>query len=112
MQGMPLSAKSTTHETLVGLHVIDEASYQRYRAGMMPLLEACGGRFRYDFRVSEVLRSETPDPINRVFVIAFPSLEVMQSFFTHPKYLAIRKQHFEPAVKAVIRIAEYDSGPA
>jgi len=102
---------NTTHETLVALHVTDEASYQRYRAGMTPLLEACGGRFRYDFRVSEVLRSETPDPINRVFVIAFPSAGVMQRFFADPKYLAIRKQHFEPAVKAVTRIAAYERGP-
>ena len=25
-----------------------------------------------------------------------------------PKYLAIRKQHFEPAVKAITRIASYE----
>ena len=103
-----MEAKATTHETLVGLFVSDEAGYQRYRAGMMPLLQACGGRFRYDFRVSEVLRSETSDPINRVFVIAFPSAEAMQRFFADPKYLAIRKQHFEPAVKAITRIASYE----
>jgi uncharacterized protein (DUF1330 family) len=102
-----MSAHTTTHETLVGLHVADEAGYQRYRAGMTPLLEACGGRFRYDFRVSEVLRSETPEPINRVFVIAFPSAEAMQRFFEDPKYLAVRKQHFEPAVRSVTRIATF-----
>ncbi len=103
-----MSPKQTTHETLVGLHVTDEAGYQRYRAGMIPLLEACGGRFRYDFRVNEVLRSESAEPINRVFVIAFPSADAMRSFFRDPKYLAIRKQHFEPAVKAITRIAEYE----
>jgi uncharacterized protein (DUF1330 family) len=106
-----MSAKSTTHESLVGLYVTDEASYQRYRAGMTPLLQACGGHFRYDLRVSEVLRSETPEPINRVFVIAFPSAEVMKRFFANPEYLAVRKQHFEPAVKGVTRIAAYDRGP-
>ena len=106
-----MSAETTTYETLVGLHVTDEAAYQRYRAGMTPILEACGGRFRYDFRVSEVLRSETPAPINRVFVISFPSSAVMQRFYADPKYLAIRKQHFEPAVKAVTRIASYGRDP-
>ncbi len=106
-----MSSPTSTHETLVGLQVTDEASYQRYRASMTPLLEACGGRFRYDFRVSEVLRSETPEAINRVFVIAFPSAGVMQRFFADAQYLAIRKQHFEPAVKAVTRIAEYGRGP-
>ena len=74
---------------------------------MMPLLKACGGRFRYDFRVSEVLHGETSEPINRVFVIAFPSEEVMQRFFADPKYLTVRKQHFEPAVRSVVRIASY-----
>src|SRR5262245_66024727 len=102
-----MNTTATAHETLVGLHVTDEASYRKYRAGMTPLLEACGGRFRYDLRVSEVLRSETPEPINRLFVIAFPSAEVMRRFFADPKYLAMRKQHFEPAVKAVTRIAAY-----
>jgi uncharacterized protein (DUF1330 family) len=103
--------QTTTHETLVGLHVTDEAGYQRYRAAMTPLLEACGGRFRYDFRVSEMLRGETPEPINRVFVIAFPSVEVMHRFFADPKYLAIRREHFEPAVRSVTRIAAYERGP-
>jgi len=107
-----MSAPTTTHETLVGLYVDDEAGYQRYRAAMTPLLEACGGRFRYDFRVSEVLRSETREPINRVFVIAFPSAEVMQRFFADPKYLAIRKQHFEPAVKAVTLLSAYERAPS
>lgn len=98
----------STHEALVGLHVTDEAGYRRYREGMLPLLEACGGRFRYDFQVSEVLRSETREPINRVFVIAFPSAEVMERFFADPRYLAVRERHFTPAVGAVTRIATYD----
>jgi len=106
-----MSAKTTSHETLVGLYVTDEASYQRYRAGMTPLLEACGGRFRYDFRVSEVLRSETSEAINRLFVIAFPSAEAMQRFFADPKYLTIRRQHFEPAVRAITTIAAYARDP-
>jgi uncharacterized protein (DUF1330 family) len=101
----------STHETLVGLHVTDEAGYARYREGMLPLLEACGGRFRYDFQVREVLRSETPEPINRVFVIAFPSAAVMEGFFQDPRYLAVRERHFNPSVKSVTRIAAYDRAP-
>lgn len=103
-----MSTARTTHEVLVGLQVSDEAGYRRYREGMTPLLKACGGSFRYDFRVSEVLRSETPEPINRLFVIAFPSREVKEQFFSNPEYLAIRARHFDSSVEAVTRMAAFD----
>lgn len=89
---------------LVGLNVTDEAEYVRYRAGMTPLLQALGGDFRYDFRVAETLRSEADHPINRVFVIGFPSREVAERFFTDERYLEIRKAHFERAVQGATRI--------
>jgi uncharacterized protein (DUF1330 family) len=91
-------------EYLIGLQVTDEAEYARYREGMTPLLHEVGGSFRYDFRVSEVLKSESDHPINRVFVIAFPSREVADSFFAEPRYLAVRKAHFDSSVHGVTRI--------
>ena len=45
------------YEIVVGWFVTDEAGYQRYRDGMMPILHAHGGAFGYDLRVSQVLRS-------------------------------------------------------
>lgn len=107
-----MSAEPATHETLVGLHVTDDEGYRRYRAGMTPILRAHGGRFRYDFRVSEVLIGETPEPINRVFVIAFPNAEAQRAFFSDPAYLAVRKCHFDPSVAAITRIAVYPGAPA
>ena len=59
-------------ETLVALNVVDDEAYQAYRDQMMPILHRYGGGFGYDFRVSEVLRSETDAPINHVFTIHFP----------------------------------------
>jgi len=103
-----MSQPRATHEILVGLNVLDDAGYRRYREGMTPLLEACGGSFRYDFRVSEVLKSETGEPINRLFVIVFPDITTKERFFSDPEYLAIRARHFEPAVREVTRIASYD----
>lgn len=97
-----------THEVLVGLHVTDEAGYQRYREGMTPLLAARGGRFRYDFRVAEVLHGETQAPINRVFVLAFPERAAKTAFFADPAYRAVRARHFAGAVDAVTEIAVYD----
>ena len=95
-------------EMLIGLQVTDDETYGRYRAGMTPLLEVAGGSFRYDFRVSDVLKSETSEPINRLFVIAFPDARTKDEFFANPEYLAVREEFFGPSVAATTRISEYE----
>ncbi len=95
-------------EYLIGLHVTDEESYRQYRTGMTPILREYGGSFRYDFRVEEILRSEATDPINRLFVISFPSRKIADRFFADETYVEIRRTFFEPAVQAVAMIAEYE----
>ena len=98
---------SNRHEILVGLHVTDDAGYQRYRDGMTPLLDACGGSFRYDFRVSEMLQGKAEKPINRLFLMSFPDEKTKTAFFSDPAYLAVRGEHFDGAVDVVERIAEF-----
>ena len=56
---------------VVGLQVTDDDVYTQYREAMKPLLEQAEGGFRYDFKVSEVLKSEEGLPVNRVFAIYF-----------------------------------------
>ncbi|PWG63536.1 DUF1330 domain-containing protein [Sediminicurvatus halobius] len=94
-------------EMLMALHVTDDAGYQRYREAMTPILERHGGGFGYDFRVSEVLRSQVEHPINRVFTIRFPDQPASRAFFAHPEYLDVRRRYFEDAVSAMTIIAEY-----
>ncbi len=89
-----------TYERIMGLHVTDDAEYQRYREGMMPILKSFGGSFGYDFRVSEVLISKSADEINRVFTIEFPSKEAMEKFFSNPDYLIVQRRHFDKSVKS------------
>ena len=101
-------APLTTYEFLVGLNVTDDASYTRYRAGMTPILEECGGSFRYDFRVGEVLKNEDGQPINRLFVITFPDRATSESFFADPNYLAVRSEFFGPAVESTTIISAYE----
>jgi uncharacterized protein (DUF1330 family) len=67
-------------ETLVGLYVTDDDLYQKYREGMLPILQTYGGGFGYDFKVSEVLKSEVEEPINRVFTIFFENEDAMNTF--------------------------------
>ncbi len=94
-------------ETLVGLHVVDEEGYQMYRNKMTSILESYGGGFGYDFKISELLKSNTKAPINRVFTISFPDQDSKDSFFSNNEYLEIRKRHFEKSVTDTTIIATY-----
>lgn len=97
------------YERMVGLNVVDDEAYTAYRAGMTPLLHAVGGRFRYDFRVSEQLQSDATHPINRVFLIGFPDRAAHERFFADPRYLEVRRAHFERAVQGATVLAICES---
>jgi len=92
----------------MGLNVIDDQEYQRYREAMLPILNAYGGTFGYDFRVSEVLLSKTEDDINRVFTIEFPSKQKMEEFFSNPDYVVVQNRHLKNSInsKTVISMHE------
>ncbi len=95
-------------ERIMGLHVIDDDAYQKYREGMTPILESFGGSFGYDFKIAKTLRSKTDEVINRVFTIEFPSREVMDQFFANPDYLAVQKRHFVGSVESKTVIAMHE----
>jgi uncharacterized protein (DUF1330 family) len=95
-------------EMLVGLNVVNDAAYQSYREEMEPILKNYGGGFGYDFKVSEVLTSDTEAPINRVFTIYFSNKDSMNSFFSNDEYLKIKQRHFEKSVTDTTIIATYE----
>jgi len=107
MDVKPNLAKSERFEILVGLHVSDDAIYDQYRAGMTPILEEHGGYFSYDFRVSEMLKGDSEDPFNRVFIISFPDESTQEQFFSNEAYKEVRAKYFDPAVKSGGIIASY-----
>jgi len=82
----------------MGLMVVDEGMYGQYRRAMAPYLQRHGGSFRYDFKIAETLFSETPEPINRVFVIAFPDKAANDAFLADPEYLKVREAFYKPSV--------------
>lgn len=98
------------YELLIGLNVTDDAGYQQYREAMHPILEAHGGGFRYDFRVSETLQSDADHEINRVFALFFEDKNARERFFANEAYQAVRKQYFAPSVAGSTVIAAYDIG--
>lgn len=95
-------------EMLVGLNVVDEEQYQKYRELMTPVLQRYGGGFGYDFKVSKVLQSKTTAPINRVFTIYFGNKDMMDSFFSNHEYLKIKQQYFEQSVTDTTIISTYE----
>jgi uncharacterized protein (DUF1330 family) len=101
-------AAEPRHLRLYGLQITDAAEYLRYRAAMMPILARHGGAFGYDFVVGEVLKSYTPERINRVFTMSFPGHHSAERFFSDPAYLVARARHFERAVESVTTIANFE----
>ena len=97
-----------TFERVMGLYVSDDEEYQRYRDGMLPILNSYGGSFGFDFKVSEVLQSKTDDEINRVFTIEFPSKEAMDDFFSNPEYLEVKNRHFDHSVTSITVISVHE----
>ncbi|WP_437992601.1 DUF1330 domain-containing protein [Sorangium sp. So ce145] len=102
-----MGAEGRQHVLLVGLQVTDEASYARYRAGMMPILLSHGGAFGHDFVVARVLKGD--ERINRVFTLVFPDRAARERFFADPQYRAVRAELFEPAVAATFILGELEA---
>jgi uncharacterized protein (DUF1330 family) len=101
--------KIMAYQMLVGLFVSDQDTYAQYRSEIAPLLEAAGGKFRYDFEVARTLRSEQGEDVNRVFVLQFPDRMHKERFFADPQYQSIRARLFVPAVKGGGPLAEWDN---
>lgn len=106
--GIRNSALEMAYELILVLNVTDDESYQQYRDAMRPILEAHGGGFRYDFRISETLKSQADHPINRVFAIYFSDKEARSQFFANEAYQSVRRQYFEPAVDGSTVIASHE----
>lgn len=91
---------------VVALEVTDDATYDRYRDGMRPILSEYEGRFDWDVRGGEVLVSPDANAVNRVFAISFPDHGRRVAFFADPRYLAVRAEFFERSVAQVHIVAE------
>lgn len=94
------------HTLVIALEVHDQGAYDRYRAGMRPILAEYGGRFDWDVRGGEVLESPDAVAVNRLFVMSFARREQCVAFFADPRYTAVRSEFFDPAVSALHTITE------
>lgn len=97
-----------SYEILVGLNVIDDLKYDDYRKAMKPILSKYEGMFGYDFKVSEVLISQSETEINRVFTINFSSETMMERFFSDPHYMRVKEEYFVASVGGTTIISSYE----
>ena len=94
------------HTIVVALEVTDTNTYERYRAGMRPILAEFGGRFDWDFRGGEVLTSPDAPGVNRVFALSFPDRAQRVDFFADSRYVEVRAEFFDASVAKVHIVAE------
>jgi uncharacterized protein (DUF1330 family) len=79
-----------TAYAIVDLEVIDIEQYLRYQRAVKPLLEAVGAR--YLARGGEHRVFEGDDQPNRLILMEFPSLEVMEEFYQSEAYQSLELQ--------------------
>ncbi len=96
------------YEKMMGLEILDDDLYARYRAAMLPILQAHGGGFRYDFKVAETLKNYEGRAINRVFALYCDSKERMDAFFSNADYLKVKAEFFVKSVGDTTILSEYD----
>lgn len=97
-----------SYEMVVGLNIKDDSVYSKYREAMTPILKKFGGGFRYDFKVSDVLKNEEERPINRVFTIHFKDKDSMEKFFSNSEYTKAKETFFEKSVADTTIISQYE----
>lgn len=96
------------YEMLVGLWVKNDELYTTYREKLKPFLAKYDGGFRYDFTIEKVLKSDSENPINRVFAINFKDRSSMDSFFSDPGYLVVKEKYFSESVSVTTIMAKYE----
>lgn len=96
------------YEILVGLQVVNGEMYKKYRSAIESILNSYGGGFDFDCVISEVLLSQFEMPINRLFIIKFPSQVAASEFFYDSEYLQVKKRYFEGAVLSTTIISRYE----
>jgi uncharacterized protein (DUF1330 family) len=103
-----MAADGRRHVILLGVEVVDQAGYARYRAEMTPILASYGGSFGVDLVVARVLQGGGDARPNRVFTVVFPDRQTRERFFADTGYRAVRTAYFEPAVARTVMLGEYD----
>lgn len=75
---------------IVDLHIFDIADYLEYQHALRPLLQEVGARYLARGGEFEVLEGDMQP--ERLILMEFPSLEVLQQFYRSEPYQALESQ--------------------
>ena len=83
------------------ISVQDAAGFDRYRAGVLPVITTYGGRYIVRGGAMDVLEGTSPE---RLVIVEFPTMDAARAFYRSPDYaplLALRMQSTEAEVVLV-----------
>lgn len=93
---------------LLALYVQDRALYTQYRKAIEPLLKEYQGSFPYDTSVEEMIDTPLEEKrINHVCTLRFDNEEFKDAFFNDSRYLKIKNNIYDNAIKMEYIISTY-----
>ena len=88
------------------LRIHDQAPYERYVAGFMPVLRQYGGRLVVADGKPEVMEGEWAG--NRVVVLAFDDRDAVTTWANSPEYQAIVQDRWDAAETTILLVRGVD----
>lgn len=88
------------------LRIHDQAPYERYVAGFMPVLRQYGGRLVVADGEPEVMEGEWAG--NRVVVLAFDDRDAVTTWVNSPEYQAIVQDRWDAAETTILLVRGVD----
>jgi len=83
-----MEVATTAAYVIAQVEVTDPGAYAVYRSGVLPTIEAAGGRFLVRGGAFELLEGSCP---SRTVVIEFPDRRAALGWYHGPAYAALRK---------------------
>ena len=87
------------------IDVQDPAGFEEYRARIVPVVEAYGGR--YLVRTDRMERLEGMEPKDRLAILKFPSMDAARSFYYSADYAPLLRQRLASTASDVLLVEGY-----
>lgn len=90
------------------IDVHDPAGFEQYRAHVMPVIEAYGGR--YLVRTNELETLEGAEPKGRLVILEFPSMDAARRFYRGADYAPLLRQRLASTASDIVLVEGYVPG--
>ncbi len=87
------------------IDVHDPATFEEYRARVVPVVAAYGGRYLVRGGALETL--EGAEQTRRLAILEFPSMEAARRFYHSDEYAPVLQRRLESAVSDIVLVGGY-----